>query len=87
MVRLTTALLTMGVIAAMETTAGAQECWWVGCNPEADLCRLLCGSDDPRQSEINSQWQAPYVGTYRPTRHWHAKHNHKTAHKAAHTIG
>ena len=33
----------------MRVTAQAQgECWWAGCNPEADLCRLLCGSDDVR---------------------------------------
>ena len=78
MFRLTTALLTLGVSVAIATTAIAQgqgECWWVGCNPEADLCRLLCGSDD-----INSQWQAPYSGIYPQQRsfHRHAKHHHKT---------
>jgi len=73
MVRLTIALLTLGILAATGTTAKAQECWWVGCNPEADLCRLLCGSDD-----INSQWRAHYAGSY--PRQWtpyrHAKHHH-----------
>ena len=85
MARFTTALLTLGIIAATGRTANAQECWWAGCNPEADLCRLFCGSGDPRQTEIGSQWRAPYGGYYRgaylshPTPHWHAKHRHKTA--------
>ena len=45
MIRLTTALLTLGVGMAIATTAIAQPGWWVGCNPEADWCRLLSGSD------------------------------------------
>src|SRR6516164_475224 len=48
MIRLTTALLTLGVGMAIATTAIAQPGWWVGCNPEADLCRLLSGGADPR---------------------------------------
>jgi hypothetical protein len=43
MIRLTTALLTLGVGMAIATTAIAQPGWWVGCNPEADWCRLLSG--------------------------------------------
>ena len=76
MIRLTTGLLTLGIIMAAMTVAQAQgECWWVGCNPEADLCRLLCGSDD-----INSEWQAPYYGVYPQQRsfHRHVKHHRKT---------
>jgi hypothetical protein len=45
---LTTALLTLGVGMAIATTAIAQPGWWQGCNPEADLCRLLSGGADPR---------------------------------------
>ena len=48
MMRLTTALLTLGVGTAIATTAIAQPGWWVGCNPEADLCRLLSGGADPQ---------------------------------------
>jgi hypothetical protein len=48
MIRLTTALLTLAVGMAIATTAIAQPGWWVGCNPEADLCRLLSGGADPR---------------------------------------
>lgn len=81
MIRLTTALLTLGVIIAIASTAQAQgdECFWVGCNPEAGVCRLLCGTDDPRQTEIGGQWQAPYANAY-PRRQYHrqAKHHHKT---------
>ena len=53
-------MLALGVataIAAMTVTAQAQdECFWVGFNPEAGVCRLLCGTDDPRQTEIGGQW-------------------------------
>jgi hypothetical protein len=48
MIRLTTALLTLGVGMAIATTAIAQPGWWVGCNPEADLCRLYSGGADPQ---------------------------------------
>ena len=47
---------------AIASTARAQgECWWVGCNPEADLCRLLCGSDDPRQTEKLADGKHPML--------------------------
>jgi hypothetical protein len=48
MIRLTTALLTLGVGMATATTAIAQPGWWVGCNPEATGCRILSGGADPR---------------------------------------
>jgi len=84
MIRLTTALLTLGIIIATASTVTAQgqgdECFWVGCNPEAGVCRLLCGSDDPRQTEIGER-QAPYASAYPQHQyHRHAKHHHKTAH-------
>ena len=44
--RLKTALLTLGVSVAIATTAAAQN-WWVGCNPDAPMCRLQTGSDPP----------------------------------------
>jgi hypothetical protein len=44
MIRLTTALLTLGISMAIATTAVAQN-WWVGCNPDAPMCRLQTGSD------------------------------------------
>ena len=62
MIRLTTALPTLGFVMAIASTVTAQaqgECWWAGCNPEADLCRLLCGSDD-----VRSQRQAPYASMH-----------------------
>jgi hypothetical protein len=84
MIRLAAVALTLGVILATATTVTAQaqgECWWAGCNPEADLCRLLCGSDDPQQTEIGRQWQAPYASAYpRYQYHRHVKHHHKTPH-------
>jgi len=81
MIRLMTALLTLGVGMAIATEATAQgqgECWWVGCNPEAPLCRVQCGTDD-----VRSQWQAPYPSTYPRQRsfHRHAKH-HKSGHSS-----
>ena len=48
MIRLTRALLTLGVGMAIATTAIAQPGWWVGCNPEAYGCSLLSGGADPR---------------------------------------
>ena len=79
MIRLTIALLTLGVSVAIATTAIAQEqgeCWWVGCNPEAPWCRLLCGSD-PQQQYVRSQWQASYASMYPRQRspHRRAKHH------------
>jgi hypothetical protein len=57
MIRLMTALLTLGVGMAIATTAIAQN-WWVGCNPDAPMCRLQTGSDP--------QWAPGYVA---PTNH------------------
>ena len=57
MIRLTTALLTLGVSIASATTALAQGqdgCFYGSCNPEASWCRLLCGSD-PQQQNVRSQ--------------------------------
>jgi hypothetical protein len=57
MIRLTTALLTLGVSIASATTALAQSqdgCFYGSCNPEASWCRLLCGSD-PQQQNVRSQ--------------------------------
>jgi hypothetical protein len=48
MIKLTTALLTLGVSMAIATTAIAQPGWSAGCNPEAYGCRLLSGGADPR---------------------------------------
>jgi hypothetical protein len=76
--KLMTTLATLGVGATIATTAMAQgECWWVGCNPEAPLCRVQCGSDN-----VLSQWQVPYAGAYYPQRSFnrHAKRHHKTGH-------
>jgi hypothetical protein len=65
MIRLTTALLTLGVSVAAATTSIAQgqnECFYGSCNPEAPWCRLLCGSG-PQYQNVRSQWH-----------HQHAKH-------------
>jgi len=59
MIRLTTAVLTLGVGMAIATAAVAQPGWWVGCNPEATGCRVLSGGADPLS--------AP--GYFAPTRH------------------
>ena len=61
MIRLTTALLTLGVSMATATTALAQGgCFYGSCNPEASWCRLLCGSD-PQQQNVRSQWAPGYA--------------------------
>ena len=57
MIRLATALLTLGVSTATATTALAQdqnECFYGSCNSEASWCRLLCGSN-PQQQNVRSQ--------------------------------
>ena len=59
MTRLMRALLTLGVGMAIATTAIAQG-WWVGCNPDAPMCRVQTGSDDVRP------WPPGYVA---PTHH------------------
>jgi hypothetical protein len=88
MMRLTTALLTLGVGMATATTAIAQaqgECWWVGCNPEAPLCRVQCGSDSPQQN-VRNQWSPGYVTPPHPRSmymyvplHGSSTHMHKKA--------
>jgi hypothetical protein len=77
MIRLTTALLTLGVITATAVAAQAQgECWWVGCNLEAPWCRFYCGTDDPRQTEIDGQWQPRPASLYPQHRyHRHVRHH------------
>jgi len=60
MIRLMTALLTLGVGMAIATTAIAQG-WWVGCNPDAPMCRVQTGSDD-----VRNPWPSGYVA---PTHH------------------
>jgi len=65
MIRLTTALLMLGVSMATATTALAQNgCFYGSCNPEASWCRLLCGSD-PQQPNVCSQWAPGYVAATR----------------------
>jgi hypothetical protein len=68
MIRSTTALLTLGVGMATATTAIAQGCFYGHCNPEASLCRLLCGSEQQQQIEaeeqqqnVRSHWAPGYV--------------------------
>jgi hypothetical protein len=81
MIRLTTALLTLGIGTAMATTAIAQGqsgCWWAGCNPEANLCRALCGSDDPPQQNVRSQWAPGYVAPARSMYMYAPRHSTRT---------
>jgi len=76
MIRLTTVLLVLGAGMAIATTAIAQEqsgCWWVGCNPEATLCRTQCGTDNVLSQWY--RWQAPYADPYPRAHHRHAKHH------------
>jgi hypothetical protein len=40
MIKFTTALLMLGIVTAMTTTAIAHD-WWAGCNPQARGCRQL----------------------------------------------
>ena len=83
MIRLTTALLTLGVGMATATTAIAQCCFYGHCNPEASWCRLLCGSDSQQQN-VRSQWAPGYVAAphhrsmymYAPA-HGSSTHKHK----------
>ena len=66
MIRLTTALLALGVSMATATTALAQGqdgCFYGSCNPEASWCRLLCGSD-PQQQNVRSQWAPDVAATH-----------------------
>jgi len=86
MIRSTTALLTLGFGITMATTALAQGrsgCWWSGCNPEATLCRYLCGSDSPWPAPYYSTWQAPYYGDpQQRSFHRHAKHHRESGHSS-----
>lgn len=74
MVRLTTALLTLGVSVAMATTAVAQN-WWVGCNPDAPMCRLQTGSDP--------QWAPGYAPTHHGSMYMYAPRHGSRTHKKA----
>jgi hypothetical protein len=64
MVRLTTALLTLGIGLATATVANAIEpegsC---NCNPEAPACRIICGSTP---SAPPQQWGPEYVAPTHP---------------------
>ena len=76
MIKLTMALLVLGTGMAIATTAIAQGqsgCWWVGCNPEAPLCRVQCGSDNVLSQWY--QWQAPYADPY-PGHRYHRRARH-----------
>ena len=80
MIRLTTALLTLGVSMAIATTALAQNgCFYGSCNPEASWCRLLCGSD-PQQQNVRSQWVPGYSHHRSMYMYAHGNGTHK--HKA-----
>jgi hypothetical protein len=72
MVRLTTALLTVGVGMAIATTANAQG-WWAdsGCNPNAPMCRRLAGSDPQQQYVRHPRSMYMYVPR-------HSTHTHRT---------
>lgn len=69
MVRLVTALLTVGVITAIATTAIAQP-GWNDCNPNAPRCRIY-GSPSP--STAQQDWR-PRTRIYHHTHHRHT-HN------------
>jgi hypothetical protein len=86
MIRLTTALLTLGVSIASATTALAQGqdgCFYGSCNPEASWCRLLCGSD-PQQQNVRSQWAPGYVAApHHRSMYMYANGNGTHKHKKA----
>jgi hypothetical protein len=83
-IRLTTALLTLGVGMAIATTAIAQPGWWQGCNPEADWCRLLSGGANPRLAPgADPQWAPGYVTPTHPRNMYmyaprHSTRTHRT---------
>jgi len=60
MIRLTTALVTLGVGVAIATTANAQG-WWAdsGCNREAPLCRFMAGPDPQQEYDPPPGYVAP----------------------------
>jgi hypothetical protein len=86
MIRLTTALLTLGVSVATATTAltqGQDGCFYGSCNPEASWCRLLCGSD-PQQQNVRSQWAPGYVAApHHRSMYMYANGNGTHKHKKA----
>jgi hypothetical protein len=77
MIRLTTALLTLGAGMAIATTAIAMEPQgWCNCNPEAPACRVYCGSEP--------EWSRGYVAPAHPRSMYmyvprHSTHTHKNA--------
>jgi len=75
MIKSMTTLLILGTGIAIATTAIAQGqsgCWWVGCNPEAPLCRVQCGSNNI----LSQSYQWPYADPYPRHRYYrHAKHH------------
>ena len=83
MIRVTTALLMLGVGMATATTAIAQGCFYGHCNPEASWCRLLCGSEQQQQIEaeeqqnVRSQWAPAYSYHRRMYMYAHGNGTHK----------
>jgi hypothetical protein len=69
MIKLTTALLTLGVGVTIATTAIAQDSWWAGCNPQASLCRSLY-TDPPWQPRYDAPTYHRNMYMYAP-RHTH----------------
>jgi hypothetical protein len=66
MIRLTMALLALGVIVATGTTAIAVEPeGWCTCNPEAPACRSICSFPDP-PLVMQGQVQHPRAWMYQP---------------------
>jgi hypothetical protein len=75
MIKLTTALLTLGVGTAIATTAIAQDSWWAGCNPQASLCRQLY-TDPPWQPRYDAPTYPRSMYMYAPR---HSTHTHRTS--------
>ena len=76
MIRLATALFTLGVGMAI-----AQPGWWVGCNPEADWCRLLSGSDPQRVPGYDAPTDRRNMYMYVPR---HSTRTHRTSTNGRH---
>jgi hypothetical protein len=73
MIKLTTALLTLGVGLTIATTAIAQESWWAGCNPQAPWCRRVYtdppwqpGYDAPTHYRNTYMYAPRHRGSHRP---------------------
>jgi len=67
MIRLTTALLALGIVTATETTAIAVEPQgWCTCNPDAPACRSVCPVPDP-PLVMQEQGQRPRTWVYQPS--------------------